>query len=398
MINNNHNNSNSNSNDNNNNNNNNDNNNNNSKIEIHNGGINSVRHLFENRGYHLHVTETRYKNDAYRISSQLSQKDCDGIVCVGGDGLLHEVINGLLSRSDSSIARHIPIGVIPAGTKNLLAVSLGITSLEQAVEIILRNSIHYVDVLSISSVKQHFLYPTKDSYTNEHNNDYMVENNEAESNNVSHDASGRNPMFNNTQFSKNSDIAYNNEFNYPQKSTGEYQVVENWNCVQGSTEDHPDGMTFLIAGKCSHLSKDFKIFPYSHISDGYIDLLISTQSDKKKLLPWIFTPTNKAGLEINYNLADSTRDNWLIDVNQCIQYYKTKELIFKIGNFEIPLSIDGELTDIRETFGFGCDTLKIETHKNWCAIFIFVNHPGMSGSFDIYSPTHTHIYGNRYER
>jgi diacylglycerol kinase family enzyme len=38
------------------------------------------------------------------------------IMCVGGDGTVHEVINGLANRSDGSTAlRELAIATIPAG-------------------------------------------------------------------------------------------------------------------------------------------------------------------------------------------------------------------------------------------------------------------------------------------
>lgn len=40
----------------------------------------------------------------------------DGIVCVSGDGLLYEVINGLLHRPDWRIARKLKLGIIPGGS------------------------------------------------------------------------------------------------------------------------------------------------------------------------------------------------------------------------------------------------------------------------------------------
>nr|GME05366.1 sphingoid long-chain bases kinase 1-like [Ipomoea batatas] len=43
-----------------------------------------------------------------------------GIICVGGDGIVNEVLNGLLCRTDQKEAISIPIGIILAGTDNSL--------------------------------------------------------------------------------------------------------------------------------------------------------------------------------------------------------------------------------------------------------------------------------------
>jgi len=53
----------------------------------------------------------------------LSGIDC--LVTVSGDGLLWEVVNGLMQRDDWKSAVKVPIAIIPAGTGNALAASLG---------------------------------------------------------------------------------------------------------------------------------------------------------------------------------------------------------------------------------------------------------------------------------
>jgi sphingosine kinase len=37
------------------------------------------------------------------------------MVTISGDGLFHEVVNGLLTRKDWAEARKTPVGIIPAG-------------------------------------------------------------------------------------------------------------------------------------------------------------------------------------------------------------------------------------------------------------------------------------------
>ena len=49
----------------------------------------------------------------------------DSIIFVSGDGLLHEIINGLMLRNDWNLVNHkITVGGIPGGTGNGLIKSL----------------------------------------------------------------------------------------------------------------------------------------------------------------------------------------------------------------------------------------------------------------------------------
>lgn len=48
----------------------------------------------------------------------------DGIAIISGDGLIFEVVNGLMSREDWSEAIKIPLGIIPGGSGNGLAFSI----------------------------------------------------------------------------------------------------------------------------------------------------------------------------------------------------------------------------------------------------------------------------------
>ena len=42
---------------------------------------------------------------------------------VGGDGMLFEIVNGLMKRPDKETAINTPLGLIPAGSQNALAAS-----------------------------------------------------------------------------------------------------------------------------------------------------------------------------------------------------------------------------------------------------------------------------------
>ncbi|XP_043698033.1 sphingosine kinase 1-like [Telopea speciosissima] len=70
------------------------------------------------------VEESQYQLHAKEMAQTLDLSKYDGIVCVSGDGILVEVVNGLLQRADWEVARKMPLGMIPAGTGNGMAKSL----------------------------------------------------------------------------------------------------------------------------------------------------------------------------------------------------------------------------------------------------------------------------------
>ncbi|RZC74039.1 hypothetical protein C5167_049517 [Papaver somniferum] len=80
-----------------------------------------VEPIFKLAGFNMEVVKTTSAGHARKLASSVDFTTCpDGIICVGGDGIVNEVLNGLLSRNDPKEAISIPIGIIPAGSDNSL--------------------------------------------------------------------------------------------------------------------------------------------------------------------------------------------------------------------------------------------------------------------------------------
>ncbi|NER35036.1 MAG: sphingosine kinase [Oscillatoria sp. SIO1A7] len=84
----------------------------------------AVRPLLEKSYLQFTVIETSYRGQAREIVREMDLSEVDGLAIVGGDGTIHEVINGLTSRADWEEAILTPIGTIPAGTSNGLSKTL----------------------------------------------------------------------------------------------------------------------------------------------------------------------------------------------------------------------------------------------------------------------------------
>lgn len=83
-----------------------------------------VEPLLAVAGVDYTLKETQYQRHAKDLAKSMDLSQYDGIVCVSGDGVLVEVLNGLLEREDWESAMKMPLGVIPAGTGNGMARSV----------------------------------------------------------------------------------------------------------------------------------------------------------------------------------------------------------------------------------------------------------------------------------
>lgn len=82
--------------------------------------------ILEKAHVEMTVVMTERANHAYEmVYGDLKQGDYDGIVTVSGDGLIHEVVNGLYRRKDwMQLMSTLTLGFIPGGSANGLVANL----------------------------------------------------------------------------------------------------------------------------------------------------------------------------------------------------------------------------------------------------------------------------------
>lgn len=87
---------------------------------------NLLQPLLATAGLSYEVCTTTGPNSLPTLLSTLDISRVTDIVCIGGDGLVHQVLNSMQGKGD------IRIGVIPAGSQNALACALGCRSASTA--------------------------------------------------------------------------------------------------------------------------------------------------------------------------------------------------------------------------------------------------------------------------
>jgi len=99
--------------------------------------------LLEARKIQTEVVTSNYAGHVPDLTQQFDASKYDGIIAVGGDGTLFELINGLLKKHKNF---DTPIGQIPVGTGNSFIKDLEIHSIEDAVEKIAAGKTQKIDV------------------------------------------------------------------------------------------------------------------------------------------------------------------------------------------------------------------------------------------------------------
>lgn len=87
---------------------------------------------------------------AHKITQTMKLDEVGAIAVVGGDGLFGEVLNGLNSRPDRLEALDLRIGIVPAGSSNCLACSVGLRQPLAAAFSIARGCSKPLDVLKVT--------------------------------------------------------------------------------------------------------------------------------------------------------------------------------------------------------------------------------------------------------
>ncbi|KAJ3194105.1 hypothetical protein HK101_003493 [Irineochytrium annulatum] len=89
------------------------------------------------------------------LASQIIEKD--GVspevcfIAIGGDGIVHEIVNGVMSAVAKTKRRpSVRLGIIPAGTGNALATSAQLDTVEDAIERILSGNCKPMKINSVS--------------------------------------------------------------------------------------------------------------------------------------------------------------------------------------------------------------------------------------------------------
>lgn len=82
---------------------------------------NHVLPMITEAGLSFNLIQTERQNHARELVQGLKLSEWDGIVTLSGDGLLFEVLNGLLHRPDWEKAIRMPVGILPCGSGNALA-------------------------------------------------------------------------------------------------------------------------------------------------------------------------------------------------------------------------------------------------------------------------------------
>lgn len=107
-----------------------------------------VQNVFRENGAAFETHYTQCKGDAKEIARGLTQRGETEIVALGGDGTLHEVLNGLADPTACNL------GLIPSGTGNDFAEHIGLPlDATEAAGVILKGETKETDYLEVSGLR-----------------------------------------------------------------------------------------------------------------------------------------------------------------------------------------------------------------------------------------------------
>jgi YegS/Rv2252/BmrU family lipid kinase len=254
-----------------------------------------VKPLFEAKGIELFVVETTFAGHAKELANQLNITEYDGFIGIGGDGTLHEIINGMLSRHDG---RKIPIGIIPGGSGNSYMHDLQLTDPLKAAKAIINGKTRALDTAKVE---------------------------------VNHIIKYSNNMIG---WGLVTDVG-NKAEHFRWLGTNRYTILSVVEVLRHKSRPATlimddkkieDEFTFIIACNSIHVGKGMKMAPKARLDDGLIDLIVIRSGVSRTRL-----------LQVLPKLFDGSHIN-----EPELEYYQTSQFSLIPETDEI-LNIDGEI-------------------------------------------------------
>ena len=110
--------------------------------------LRKVKPIFQEAEKELIILESEYSGHAFDYANTLNFQGHDGLCVIGGDGTMHEVINGMLNRKDKS---RIPLGLITGGTGNSFMHDIDCLDPIKAARKIITGKMRAIDIAKVTA-------------------------------------------------------------------------------------------------------------------------------------------------------------------------------------------------------------------------------------------------------
>lgn len=113
-----------------------------------------IKQLLELHGFEFEFAFTEYSRHSVLLVHEAIDNNFMNIICVGGDGTLHNIVNGIMSQNKIP-SKNIHVGMIPIGTGNDWVKTHHIPmTIKSAIDTILRGNISTQDIGKIKLLNQ----------------------------------------------------------------------------------------------------------------------------------------------------------------------------------------------------------------------------------------------------
>lgn len=234
--------------------------------------LEKVRPVFEAANVTLEIHETERAGHARELARELDLTGLDGFCAIGGDGTLHESMNGMLERNREA---RVPIGMIAGGSGNAFMETVGLLDPMDAATAICSSPPRSIDVARVET------------------------------------AEGITHVCNIIGWGLVTDIGERSE-RYRWTGTSRYTIASVIEVLKGHNraarlvidgEEIREQFSFILACNTQYTGKGMRMAPKADLSDGLIDLVIVRKAPRLqilKLLPKVFDGSHMESPLLDY--------------------------------------------------------------------------------------------------